>query len=320
MFTRALSRLSVGFYPQLLRILATCGTTVSRAGRIVRAVSENGKLGIVDKGWNDLQTEADRAAQRCIVASLSKSFPNVTIIGEEETDPNEDIKPDWVETSLDENILKHVSNFPEEWKDVKDEDIVIWVDPLDGTAEYTQGLLDHVTVLIGIAVKGKAVAGVIHQPYYNYKAGPGATLGRTIWGMVGLGAFGYTQKQPPKGKNIITTTRSHSNKVVTDSVDACEPTEVIRVGGAGHKVLLLIEGEVHAYVFASPGCKKWDTCAPEAILTAIGGKLTDIHGSKLQYHKEVQHKNTAGVLATFSVDHQWYLDKIPQSAKDALKP
>jgi fructose-1,6-bisphosphatase/inositol monophosphatase family enzyme len=44
-------------------------------------------------------------------------------------------------------------------------------------------------VLIGIAVKGKAVAGVIYQPYYNYQAGPSAALGRVIWGVVGLGMF-----------------------------------------------------------------------------------------------------------------------------------
>ena len=35
---------------------------------------------------------------------------------------------------------------------------------------------------------------------------------------------------------------------------------------------------MHAYVFASPGCKKWDTCAPEALLKAKGGTLTDMHG------------------------------------------
>ncbi len=40
------------------------------------------------------------------------------------------------------------------------------------------GFLDHVTVLIGIAVSGTAVAGVIHQPYYNYQAGPDAKLGK----------------------------------------------------------------------------------------------------------------------------------------------
>ena len=51
---------------------------------------------------------------------------------------------------------------------------------------------------------------------------------------------------------------------------------MLKVGGSGHKVLLLIEGKAHAYVFPSPGCKKWDTCAPEAILHALGGKVSEI--------------------------------------------
>ena len=45
----------------------------------------------------------------------------------------------------------------------------VWVDPLDGTKEYTEGFLDHVTVLIGIAVGKRAVAGVINQPFFNYE-------------------------------------------------------------------------------------------------------------------------------------------------------
>jgi len=34
-------------------------------------------------GFIDLQTEADRSTQRCIVSSLQKQFPNVQIVGEE---------------------------------------------------------------------------------------------------------------------------------------------------------------------------------------------------------------------------------------------
>ena len=50
------------------------------------------------------------------------------------------------------------------------------------------GLLDHVTVLIGVAVNGEAIAGVINQPYFNYQSTEtGIELGRTIWGIVGLG-------------------------------------------------------------------------------------------------------------------------------------
>lgn len=106
---------------------------------------------------------------------------------------------------------------------------------MDGTSEYTQGLLDHVTVLIGIAVGNEAVCGVIHQPYFNYKEDD-KELGRTIWGIRGIGVGGFTPKSPPADQRIITTTRSHSNNVVNEAVDAMEPTDVVRVGGAGHKV------------------------------------------------------------------------------------
>jgi 3'(2'), 5'-bisphosphate nucleotidase len=92
------------------------------------------------------------------------------------------------------------------------------------------------------------------------------------------------------------------------------------VGGSGHKVLLLIEGEAHAYVFPSPGCKKWDTCAPEAILHALGGKMTDIKGNFYEYHKDVEVVDEWGILATANVaDHEDYLSRIPQECKDQVK-
>lgn len=81
------------------------------------------------------------------------------------------------------------------------------------------------------------------------------------------------------------------------------------------QVLLLIEKKAHAYVFASVGCKKWDTCAPEAILVSLGGSLTDIHGNPIPYHANVEHKNTGGVLATVE-NHEWYVNKI----KDTVDP
>uniref|UniRef100_U3I7Y1 3'(2'),5'-bisphosphate nucleotidase 1 n=1 Tax=Anas platyrhynchos platyrhynchos TaxID=8840 RepID=U3I7Y1_ANAPP len=180
-------------------------------------------------------------------------------------------------------------------------------------------LLDHVTVLIGIAYGGKAIAGVINQPYYNYEAGANATLGRTIWGVLGLGAFGFQLTEAPAGKHIIVTTRSHSSALVNDCISAMNPDNVIRVGGAGNKIIQLIEGKASAYVYASPGCKKWDTCAPEAILHAVGGKITDIHGNSFQYNKEVKHMNSAGVLATLR-NYDYYASRIPSTVKQSLVP
>nr|XP_048295459.1 3'(2'),5'-bisphosphate nucleotidase 1 isoform X2 [Myodes glareolus] len=316
----------------LMRLVASAYSIAQKAGSIVRCVIAEGDLGIVQKtSATDLQTKADRLVQMSICSSLARKFPKLTIIGEEDLPPG-DVDQELIEDGQWEEILKQPC--PSQYSAIKEEDLVVWVDPLDGTKEYTEGLLDNVTVLIGIAYEGKAIAGIINQPYYNYqsnekeklreqrneaKAGPDAVLGRTIWGVLGLGAFGFQLKEVPAGKHIITTTRSHNSKLVTDCIAAMNPDNVLRVGGAGNKVIQLIEGKASAYVFASPGCKKWDTCAPEVILHAVGGKLTDIHGNALQYDKEVKHMNSAGVLATLR-NYEYYASRVPESVKNALTP
>ncbi|XP_018517162.1 3'(2'),5'-bisphosphate nucleotidase 1 isoform X1 [Lates calcarifer] len=328
----------------VMRLVASAYCVAEKAGAIVRKVLHSGELGIVEKtGATDLQTLADRLAQQSICASLSRRFPKITIIGEEDL-PSEEIKEELIENGQAEEILQ--KSCPAEYSGLKEEELVVWVDPLDGTKEYTEAsrclhhqtevqiphkgldtsqlhstalwLLDNVTVLIGIAYGGRAIAGVINQPFYNYQLGAGADLGRTMWGMLGLGAFGFQLQEVPDDRRIITTTRSHSNKLVTDCVDAMEPHEVIRVGGAGNKIIQLIEGKASAYVFASIGCKKWDTCAPEAILHTVGGKLTDMHGNAYRYDANVKHMNSAGILATLR-NHDYYVSRVPQSVLQALK-
>ncbi|XP_027896157.1 3'(2'),5'-bisphosphate nucleotidase 1 isoform X2 [Xiphophorus couchianus] len=300
----------------VMRLVASAYSVAEKAGAIVRKVLHSGDLGIVEKtGANDLQTLADRLAQKSICASLSRRFPKVTIIGEEDL-PCEEVQEDMIENGQAEEILQ--KSCPKEYEALKEEELVVWVDPLDGTKEYTEGLLDNVTVLIGIAYGGRAIAGVINQPFYNYQLGSGAALGRTIWGVLGLGAFGFQLQEVPADKRIVTTTRSHSNKTVTDCVNAMEPHDVIRVGGAGNKIIQLIEGKASAYVFASPGCKKWDTCGPEAILHAVGGKLTDMFGNPYRYNADVKHMNSAGVLATLR-NHDYYVSRVPQSVLQALR-
>lgn len=68
----------------------------------------------------------------------------------------------------------------------------------------------------GVAVNGKALGGVIHQPFFGHELENTAELGRTIWGYVGLGAFGNFQQikladQPVK----ITVTRFFVNQMTS---------------------------------------------------------------------------------------------------------
>ncbi|XP_034192646.1 3'(2'),5'-bisphosphate nucleotidase 1 [Osmia lignaria lignaria] len=299
----------------LSRIVAHSITATVRAGKIIRDVMNHGCLNIVEKGKDDLQTEADRCAQRCIIASLSHQFPNITIIGEEEPS-NCEVPSEWIVTEADPEVLK--LQLPAHLENIDAKDVCIWVDPLDGTSEYTQGFVEHVTVLVGVAIGKRAVGGVIHQPYY--KNPENDVLGRTLWGINGVGFGGFTPVVAPAGKRIVTTTRSHSDSNVQAAINALCPDEVVRVGGAGYKVILLMEGKAHAYVFASKGCKRWDTCAPEAVLHAIGGTLTDFYGDRYSYNAETPYPNVKGVLATAPGEiHQWYLSKIPDEVKQKLK-
>jgi 3'(2'), 5'-bisphosphate nucleotidase len=46
------------------------------------------------------------------------------------------------------------------------------------------------------------------------------------------------------------------------------------------------------------GTKKWDTCAPEAIIKSVGGDMTDRFGKKFSYDRNVNVNNDDGVLSS----------------------
>ena len=95
-----------------------------------------------------------------------------SVIGEEGEADLMKIKSDILTSNQDETLLNHYKDrLPSNIQDAKIEDLTVWVDPLDGTKEFTEGYLDHVTVLVGIAIGKKAIGGVIHQPFWNYQGG-----------------------------------------------------------------------------------------------------------------------------------------------------
>ena len=95
--------------------------------------------------------------------------------------------------SFDETVLKEAENLPDELKNIsEDDDLFVWVDPLDGTREYTQGpeYSKEVTVLIGVSLNGRPIAGVMNQPFYKLNNDNTQDyVGRCIWAIVGVGNF-----------------------------------------------------------------------------------------------------------------------------------
>ncbi|CAL8116258.1 unnamed protein product [Orchesella dallaii] len=291
--------------PLFLRLVSATTQVASSAGSIARKVVKSGELDIVDKGGgNDPQTIADRAIPAYVTQMLRQSFPKLTVIGEEGESVSADnalfehlIPPSTSNSLLDKFIFPQILKLkiPDKLRGIKEEDVVIWLDPLDGTTEFTKGGLGHVTTLIGIAHGGIPVAGVIHEPF-SYHSGDG----RTIYGIPGVGYGGCQMVLPQTGKRIITTTQSHSNPRIEAAIGILKPYRVIRAGGAGHKALYLVEGVANAYVFASKGLKKWDTCAPEALLQAVGGKMTDLSGQAYSYNKDVSFYRIFHLLLVFN--------------------
>ncbi|KAI6194449.1 hypothetical protein M3Y96_01126000 [Aphelenchoides besseyi] len=319
----------------LIRLVASSVRVAETAGSVIKTITNSADLKIVDKGTDgkkDLQTEADRSAQFVIDNSLQKKFNGkLKIIGEEEKTS----EVPTVELNVSSEVLQLHSQCPSELREATEEDIVIWVDPLDGTSEFAEAaktkspLLEQVTVLIGIAYKGRSVAGVIHQPFYGEN-------GRTVWGIDGIGTFGANLKKSScfrlfyvsksrsleGDERVVVTTRSHNTTLVQTALDALEEQKLLdareRIGGAGYKVLKCLESAA-AYVFASGGCKKWDTAGPEAVIRAAGGDLTDISGRRLYYGADAQRQNTGGVLATACwVEHKDYVNAIPDEVKKML--
>jgi len=179
-------------------------------------------------------------------------------------------------------------------------------------------------VLVGIAVRGRPAGGVIHQPFFGASSGQ-AVLGRTVWGMRGLGVRGANPIHPDQsaarkdGLKLVIT-RSHFSDLVDQTVKSINPAELMRAGGCGNKILMVLEGKADAYVHPSVGTKKWDTCAGETIIQAAGGCLTDLLGRPLPYETDpTKHKNVNGLVVTMhKPTHEEILAKIPENVRKAF--
>lgn len=55
--------------------------------------------------------------------------------------------------------------------------------------------------------------------------------------------------------------------------------------------------------------KKWDICAGNAVLEALGGQMTTLQGNTIDYTNS--ELNEGGILASIGVSHKILLDKMP---------
>ncbi len=127
------------------------------------------------------------------MTALRSQWPGIQIVAEEEeeeggettlekgcvVDLKERFKKQLEYPDLPEAIMNDNRLYPLK-------DIIVWVDPLDGTKAFVAEQYHHVNVLIGISFQGRAIAGVMFQPFPVLAAVSDAsmdgTCGSTVFG------------------------------------------------------------------------------------------------------------------------------------------
>ncbi len=247
----------------LARVLAVAREAGEGIARIYA-----GAFDVEYKGKNDPVTRADREANALICAELARSYPGVPIVAEES----------------DAATYAGFSRAPAAW----------FVDPLDGTREFV-ARNGEFAVMIGLAEAGRAVLGVLVLP----------AIGRSFVGAEGIGAFEVVASGARTAIHVWVLARSlrGARVVVSRSHRAKEAEARIAehglilepCGSAGVKAARVACGEADLYVQPGNAGKRWDACAPEAVVRAAGGVWRTGFGEAYDYARE-EITNTRGIV------------------------
>ena len=200
-------------------------------------------------------TEADRAAQRHIVAGLRDRFPSDGLIGEE--------------SDTGESITSDVA-------DVNGRNWVI--DPIDGTNNFIAGF-GAFAVCIGLLDEGMPVLGVVYDVTRDLCYAGAAGLGATV--------NGEPSAAPDTPLNPSSVLMITSNLTGKDGHVPEWPCNLLRqttwkvriLGSAALEAVAVAAGVAHAAVTVNG--KLWDAAAPAAIILAAGGVVTTLEGEPI---------------------------------------
>ena len=232
-------------------------------------------------------TQADLTVERTILEALQTHFPTDAILAEESADTS--------------NWRTH--------------DRVWMIDPIDGTKDFATGDKSW-AIHIGLAIAGHPALAVVHEPGHdrtNWAIDNGKDrLCRYQLGRTGPIADVEFDGELPTPTLRLATSKSHRcarHDALMDRL-GITPEQTLRTPSTGVKISMVARGEVGFYAHPATGTKLWDSCAPQVILHAAGGRLTDMRGQALSYAGP-GYKNDFGLLATGrGIDHEGLVAKL----------
>ena len=244
------------------------------------------------KKSTDPVTEVDYLIQAFLVESVQRTFPDchLNIVAEEDLSFSKHPQMKECISAKIEEARHHHSKvealpFGHSFKDsYQSEDICLWIDPLDCTWGLVNGMKHLTTILVGVTHKGVPIRGVIGQPYQQAE-GKSAYQPAVVFGSCAFNsrcAFELDQQgqwrvlsgeesEEVQGKVSIGWRKLSSR--CEDMLEKMQ-CERVRSSGAGFKALKVIRREVDSLVFVDASTCKWDSCAAEAIVRAMGGYAT----------------------------------------------
>jgi 3'(2'), 5'-bisphosphate nucleotidase len=237
-------------------------------------------LEVTHKAGGEPVSKADLESSALVVSRLREAFPDDAVLSEE---------------LPDDDARLHCQR--------------VWmIDPIDGTRDFIRGDPGYV-VMVGFCYQGRPVVGAVVQPETG-----------TLWaGVAGSGAWKETPGTAPQPLRVsavaqpnairLVSSKSHRSDYYQRFRASLGITDDFAVGSVGLKVALVAEGSRDLYVYPGSQTKLWDSCAPEAILGAAGGKLTDSDGARLTYTDRRLH-NLRGIVASNGHVHGAALDAI----------
>ena len=215
-----------------------------------------------NKNINDPVTLADLEVNELIIKRINQKYPdfNWDILSEESY-----------------KIKTNNCNQDADW---------LWVlDPLDGTKDFIQGT-GNFAMHLALNYKRKPYIGIVLIPEKNELW---ISFADQLWLEKRDGSI---QKHNLSETNIlqkmtVVTSKNHRNEKLKNLLDRINFKKTIVMGSIGCKVASIVRGESDIYISLSlPGKsapKDWDYAAPEAILKAAGGAITNIDNEDLVY-------------------------------------
>ena len=276
---------------------------------IIRDVTKEG-IKHQMKGKDDPVTQADFRSQYVLQNGLRSFWPSLRIVGEEK---DENLIPcgfDFASLSKTQGP----SLFSDFDRDFDLSELVVYVDPLDGTKSFVDGSLSDVSTLIGLSYKSLPLLGIITQiwPTRNQTTQEFEFDPISYVGMVGspqvhlvrnvsptefdvFRSLGQFKQQAEDSKLRVSVSINHYEPLLEKYLACMGDFEKARVSGMGHKYITVIDGQMDSFLNNQSGSGRWDTLAGSAIIEAMGGKTSNINGVQYLYDgDETTTLNTAG--------------------------